>query len=324
MMSVPAKKHYLFPAVTLVAALLFCGHSWADSKKRESAKTAATAPAPASIPEITRVAVFQNQGGERLLHDPLALARDEKNGDLLVTSFETGEVVFLDRRGGLIKKMGAESGLASPYGIALDSAGRIYVSEIKTGLLKILDAAGQVSDVIDLGEVTGKSVAPGRITIGKDGLIYLADLNNNEILILNGKGALVGKVGDFAYLQKAGLTGDRIIGLSGQGKAVKLVKKDGSNPVTFGDHGDEGERNVSFPTGFAIDSKGRLWIADAFQHRIKVFTLDGKFLFNYGRMEEQKGGFFFPVDLCFGDNGELFVLEKGASRIQLFHVGDLK
>jgi hypothetical protein len=40
-------------------------------------------------------------------------------------------------------------------------------------------------------------------------------------------------------------------------------------------------------------------------------------------MQEKTGGFFFPVDLCFGDKGKLFVLEKGAERIQLFHVDDL-
>jgi sugar lactone lactonase YvrE len=107
------------------------------------------------------------------------------------------------------------------------------------------------------------------------------------------------------------------------GTAVTVLDADGKLLRSFGEHGDEKSRNVSFPSGFAIDGKNRLWIADAFQHRLKVFSLTGEFLFNYGKMEEADGGFFFPVDLCFGDNGELYVLEKGAERIQVFLVEDL-
>jgi DNA-binding beta-propeller fold protein YncE len=294
----------------------------AEKKKGQPKK--AQAPFLAT-PEIRRTAVFQDRDGERTLRSPIALVRDPKNGDLVITSFETSEVVIFDKSGALIKRMGREEGLVSPYGVAMDVKGRIYVSEVNTGFLKVFSPGGVLEDEIDLSKLTGKSVAPGRITLDKDDLIYIVDLNSQSIIVLNSKGDLVLSRGEFNYLQKAGAAGnDRFVGLSAYGTAVKVFSKAGALLNSFGAHGDELERNVSFPTGFAIDNKGRLWIADAFQHRLKVFSLDGKLLFNYGRLEEKAGGFFFPVDLCFGENGELFVLEKGANRLQVFQVGDLK
>lgn len=287
----------------------------------------ATAPAvkpqAAASPEIKRVATFQSTGGEKLLHSPLALARDAKSGDLVITNFGSGQVVILDAKGSLLNKAGREVGLIAPYGVAIDETGRIYLSEVQTGILKVLTPGGILTDRIDLSLAVGRPVAPGRISIGRDGLLYIADLRANEILVFNFRGDFLRAMGGFAYLQKAGIVGDRIIGLSAHGKAVHLFDREGSLLLTFGDHGEASERTFSFPTGFAVDAKGRLWIADAFQHRLKIFSLEGKHLFNFGRMEEDTGGFFFPVDLCFGEKGMLYVLEKGAERIQIFQVSDL-
>lgn len=301
------------------------GPASAQSKKTEQAKKIVAPAAPAPLPEITRVAVYQSQPGEQFLRSPLAMALDEKNGDIIVTSFESGEVVVLDKNGALVKRLGMDAGLVSPYGVAMDGKGKIYVSEVKSGFLKILSPSGTLVDEIDISRVMGKAIAPGRITLDKNGLIYIADLNNNEILVFNGKGDFVRALGTFDYLQKVGAVGDdRIVGLSAQGKAVKVFTREGTLLHSFGDHGDSSDRNMSFPTGFAVDAKGRLWIADAFQHRLKVFSLDGKFLFNFGRMEETAGGFYFPVDVCFDGSGRLFVLEKGANRIQVFQIADLE
>lgn len=302
--------------------------SSAQVKKKEEKKAVEKAAVPATpynAPEIRLIAVFQDQGGEKILRSPLSLVRDHTNGDLIVSSFEAGEVVILDKSGALVKRIGEETGLVSPYGVALDAKGLLYVGEVRTGLLKVFSPIGSLVDEFDLSDVMGKTVSPGRIMLGKDGFLYIADLTNNEILIFDLKGKFVRSVGKFDYLQKGGPDGDdRIIGLSAMGEAVKVFTRGGELLHSFGKHGDSPDKNISFPTGFAVDARKRLWIADAFQHRLKVFSLDGRFLFNFGQMEEKGSGFFFPVDLCFTESGELIVLEKGANRIQIFQVDDLK
>ena len=285
--------------------------------------TLGAAPSVAA-PPITRQAVFGATASGPNPKSPLSLARDEKSGDLLLSSFETAEIFVLNDAGTVIKTIGKESGLVSPYGVAVDAQGRILVTDLQPGQLVVLSPGGQVMDRIDLSALRGRQVSPGRITVGADGRIYVVDLQQNEILVLQPDGTLLKTLGPFDYLQKAGPMADgQVIGLSAQGTGVTIFDADGSAVRSFGKHGDVSEQTLSFPTGFAIDSKQRLWIADAFQHRLKVFSLDGQFLFNYGRMEEKSGGFFFPVDLCFGEDGRLFVLEKGANRVQIFLVDDL-
>jgi DNA-binding beta-propeller fold protein YncE len=275
-------------------------------------------------PDIIRLTVFRGQGGDKLLHTPLAIARDAKTGDLIASSFRTNEVVILDKQGFLIKKLGRSAGLVSPYGVAVDELGRIYVSEIQTGMVKILSPGGRLEDEIDLSKAMGRVVAPGRITLDRDGTLYVADLKDNVILVFNGRGDFVHSIAGFDYLQKAGLVNGHIIGLSAYGKTVQIFTKTGKMLSTFGGHGVISEQNFSFPSGFAVDSKGRLWITDAFQHRLRIFSLAGEHLFDFGKMQEKDGGFFFPVDLCFGRMGKLYVLEKGGERIQVFQVSDLK
>jgi DNA-binding beta-propeller fold protein YncE len=305
------QNRFLIPALMLLGVLFF-------------SPIASAAEAQAKVaPEIRRVATFQRHGGEKLLHNPLALTRDPKNGDLIITSFGSGEIVILDENGSLMNKAGAGAGLVAPYGVAVDRKGQIYVSEIQTGIVKVLSPGGLLADRIDLSLAVGRPVAPGRITFDQDGLLYIADLRANEILLFNGQGDFLRALGKFAYLQKAGALAGKVIGLSAHGSAVHLYDQEGGLLLAFGEHGGESASNFSFPTGFAVDAKGRLWIADAFQHRLKIFSLEGMHLFNFGRLEQDAGGFFFPVDLCFGDKGQLYVLEKGAERVQIFQVSDL-
>jgi len=278
------------------------------------------------VPIVRRLEVFGQTGGSPVLKSPLALVRDDRSGDLLATSFETGRVVIFNRAGAVLKTLGSEAGLATPYGIALTADGKILVSEISTGMLKVLSPAGTLLDAIDLSLLRGSKVAPGRVTVGSDGSIAVVDLLNREILLLGSGGELLKTFGPLEYPQKAVVskTG-RILAVSSRGSAVRVFDRSGNKVAEFGGHGDVSPMNVSFPTGLDVDRKGRIWIADAFQHRLKVFSGEGKFLFNFGRLEEkEKGGFFFPVDLRFGPDGLLFVLEKGAGRIQVFQVEDLK
>lgn len=292
-------------------------------------KVAASAPvsAQAKAPALVLVDVIGGRAGEKLLSSPVALALDEKNGDLLVASFESGEVVVLDKSGAVVKRMGVESGIAAPSGVAVDAGGNIVVAELNSGELKIFSSVGSLVDRIDLSALVRRKVAPGRIMIGRDGVLYIADLQQDEVLVLSAKGELLRTLKGGDLLQKGGPAGDgRLVSVSAGGTAVQFFTADGARLASFGRHGDDSERSFSFPSGFAVDGRGRIWIADAFRHRLTVWSREGNFLFTFGGPEQKPGdgGLFFPVDLCFGPGGTLYLLEKGASRLQVYQVSDLK
>ncbi len=89
------------------------------------------------------------------------------------------------------------------------------------------------------------------------------------------------------------------------------------------------------PVGLAINEQlGRLYVVDSKEHRVDVFTLKGKPLFQFGKKGGEDGEFFFPSNIAIdARNGNLYVVDTQNFRVQEFdrdgkfirkfgHVGD--
>ena len=92
-------------------------------------------------------------------------------------------------------------------------------------------------------------------------------INNGDIFVADGHG-------DFPVPK----TNDRIVKFSKDGKFIK----------TWGHHGSaQGEFDV--PHGLAMDSAGRLFVADRANNRIQIFDQDGKFLAEWKQFGRPSG-----------------------------------
>jgi DNA-binding beta-propeller fold protein YncE len=63
-------------------------------------------------------------------------------------------------------------------------------------------------------------------------------------------------------------------------------------------------------------------VADSCNHRIQVFSGDGKFLRQYGHAGSGPGEFSYPYDIRLDASGLQFVCEFGNSRIQILDSHD--
>ena len=74
--------------------------------------------------------------------------------------------------------------------------------------------------------------------------------------------------------------------------------------------------------GIAIGPGDTLYVADSCNHRIQVFTREGKWLRTHGRPGRGAGEFSYPYDVRVDSQGRQFVCEFGNSRIQVFDAKD--
>jgi len=91
--------------------------------------------------------------------------------------------------------------------------------------------------------------------------------------------------------------------------------------ASFGQAGT-GPGEFNRAEGLFLDTHDRLYVADSCNHRIQIFSNDGKFLRSYGKPGKGVGQFSYPYDICVDQEGRQYVCEFGNSRIQVFDAKD--
>ena len=109
------------------------------------------------------------------------------------------------------------------------------------------------------------------------------------------------------------------------GMMVDLRHADGAPTVGFmlsiGQAGT-GPGEFNRPEGMCVDAQDRIYVADSCNHRIQIFSSDGKFIRQYGRAGSGLGELSYPYDIAVDAKGNQFVCEFGNSRIQVFDASD--
>ena len=85
--------------------------------------------------------------------------------------------------------------------------------------------------------------------------------------------------------------------------------------VRFGAKGS-GEGQLRDPRGMAIDSKENLVVCDSGNHRLQLFSTDGR-AFAFGSQGKEAGRFDKPQDVVVSSDGRLFVTDYCNNRVQV-------
>ena len=79
-----------------------------------------------------------------------------------------------------------------PEGVAVDEAGRVYVSEQGNARVQVLTADGQpVTQWGSRGTAPGQFSDPEGLALGRDGLVYVTDADNETVQVFTRRGDLV-------------------------------------------------------------------------------------------------------------------------------------
>jgi len=200
--------------------------------------------------------------------------------------------------------------IGSPYGVALDASGNLFISDVNNNVIRRVAASGTITTVAGTGTYgyTGDGGAatsaemrnPYGLAVDASGNLYIADRNNYSIRMVSTSGIIttVAGNGNCCYggdggpatsallysptgvavdaasdLYIADYYGNRIRKVAGSG-TITTVAGNGS----FGFAGDGGaatSAGLAYPAGVAVDASGSLYVADFGNARIRKVTATG-------------------------------------------------
>ena len=190
----------------------------------------------------------------------------------------------------------------SPFFLAQDSSGNVYVSDAINFTVRKIAAGGAVSTLAGtagvLGSVDGtgaaaRFVGPAGIAVDAAGTVYVSDSDNHTIRQITAAGVVSTLAGS------AGVSGSA----DGVGSAARFF----------------------LPSGLALDGAGNLYVADCINHTIRkiaiatatVTTLAGQAgSVGYADGAGTAARFNFPFGLAIDGSGNLVVGDLGNSTLR--------
>ncbi len=196
--------------------------------------------------------------------------------------------------------------ISNPFDVALDADGNLYFSESGNHCVRKVDAkAGTISTVAGTGTkgYSGDGGPANRamlndpygVELDRAGNLYIVDRLNFCIRRVNKEG----KIETIAGTGKSGFSGD-----GGPGKEAQLKE----------------------PNGLCLDGKGKLFIADVADHRVRVLDLASDkmaTLCGTGKGAQvgdggpfKDAGLLGPRAVAIGPDGNLYVCERNGNAIR--------
>ncbi len=115
---------------------------------------------------------------------PIAVSADHAH-NIYITDGGTNDVTCFSYAGVRGPALGETRRISGPRQTAVDTQGRIYVTESEANRLHVFDAAGQSLITFDTPSTRlGSFRAPSGIALGPNGAIYVADTSNHRIIRL--------------------------------------------------------------------------------------------------------------------------------------------
>lgn len=184
-----------------------------------------------------------------------------------------------------------------PRGVAISPDGlRVYVLDTQNNRIQVFDAeSGELLGIWGDGEgddvsmaLTDNGLGPYGLTVGADGVLYVADTWNHRIVVIDPDGRVVRTFGEF-----------------------------GNNE----DSPDPSINTATFygPRGVAVFGN-EIFVTDTGNERVEIFGLDGTFLRSFGGTGSAPNQLLEPVGIAVGSDGTVYVADSGNARISTFDI----
>lgn len=173
---------------------------------------------------------------------------------------------------------------------------------------------------------------PTGLSFDREGNLLVADTHYFRMIVYTPEGKLLeqrtiggqsgSEPGKFNFVTdcQQDTSGNYYIAEYGEFDRVQKFTRDGQFIMQWGGHGVEPGEFIR-PQSMEFDSAGRLWVADACNHRVQVFDVQGEsaiLLFHWGEQGKALGKLNYPYGLTLDRQGDVYLCEFGNQRVQKF------
>lgn len=223
--------------------------------------------------------------------------------------------------------------LNEPWGVALDSAGNVWIADSRNARVKKCTSQGSCA-VFAAGMSNTSDVA-----VASDGTVYVSDWYANVVRRYaadgSAQGVFAGTAGVPYLPDPARLNTPSGLGVASDGNlyvienlGYRLLKLDAAGqPLwTVGQAGTPGNDNAHFgdfwegPQGsLAVDASGHVYVPDMSNDRVQVFNADGSFSRSFGSPGSGNAQLDCPVGVAISPaNGDILVADTCNQRVQVY------
>lgn len=249
------------------------------------------------------------------------MAYDKNNGRLYAIDPDNRSILVI--RSGQVEKA-VKLVDRIPTAVAVDPQGLPWIFDKEENQLLRLDDQGNILLKIGAsGSRDGYFSKARDLFIGKDGLIYVADTNNDRVQVFNADGVFMNTfnrgVGSFPLENPTAIDQDsagNLYVLSESRHVVVVIAPNGEVIREFGGT-PPGRDRLDSPVSLAVRGN-EVMVLDAGTNCVKVFTLHGDYKREFGAKGNGKGDFRKPASMVILDDTTFLVSDPGNKRIQEF------
>ena len=282
---------------------------------------------------ITFVAKWGKQGfTDTDLNFPQGIAV-ASNGDIYIADTGNHCIKKFTSDGKFIKKcIGKQKSKSAkvqefitPTGIAVDSLGNIYVTDIGTCYVYKFNSDFSLLTDWRYKGTDSSEWNPSSIAVDGRNNIYITNVLNNEIQKFNSSGKFIEDWGSTGNNEKEfkwphGISignRTRIYVADTFNHRIQRFTSGGSFLCEWGYLGS-GKDQMITPRAVTTDGNGNVYVADTGNHRIVVYSQDGRYITSWGQKGSDNGEFRFPQGVAIDTDGSIYVLDTDNHRVQKF------
>jgi len=209
--------------------------------------------------------------------------------------------------------------LSNPIRVQINSKGEIFALDGKKRRIVRINPDGSFKGYVDPEGVPAPSASvPRSFKIDRNDNIYILDIFTGRVLVLNPEGKYQKQI---PFPKEYGFFSDLSVDSKGNVLLIDCVKamvfsvpKDSNNfsPLT-----KSLREYLDFPTSI-VESRGTIYIVDEDGGGIVILGTDGNFVGRQLSRGWNEGLLYFPSQISINEKGEVFIADRGNSRVQIF------